>query len=313
MKIFERNPVKIDIDEGAGPSMRLHFLALTSGIPTGNGHRYGGKLLQKASDEFNARVTKYGPAMGGTKHPEGDMNVEDVAMMINKTTYDENTNGLWVDATILPTSKGRSISALLRAGAKIGCSVRGQGEVASDGEVKSFSLKGCDLVLNPSTDNYVSMDNVYESREIPEESQDEFLERYRAAIRAGFRGDEQAFRQVYKELQETKKTEPVGDLHQASIDRSKALPKAADGFPKTYAPGNPQDGEEDESDLAVAEKLLDAIEEGLSKLGMKLAEVDEGETVVFAFNMAESQYYKIPWTLLPDGQVQLGRPEPVEV
>jgi len=212
MKINERKPVKIDTSESAG-LMKLHFTALTAGVPTGNGRRYPANLVKKFAGEFNERIRKYGPVMGSTGHPKEGMEVEDVATMINAVNFNEDTQGLEVDATVLPTSKGRSVKSIILAGGKIGASVAGVGDVNPDGEVKEFKLNRVDLVLNPAQDNFVGMNNVYESLEIPDSSMDEIVEtRYREAVKAGFSGDLNDYRKVYAQwLEESKKTGPIGE------------------------------------------------------------------------------------------------------
>lgn len=314
MKIIETDKMNFKVEE-SGTSQILHFAFLRAAAVNKNNRSYPNAVLAAAVGDLGKKLES-APAYGLAEHPLGEPALDRVSHLIQKVEM--KGDEAWATIKLLPTRCGSNLQKILQAGGRVNVSSRGRGslkknEKGVDEVQPDFRLEGIDFTIGEGSAGFsVGPEAIFESALITSETVDTIQEKYLEAIRAGFRGSKEDYAKVWNELHESRAKE-IGDLHQQSIDKSKTVPKAAPGFPKTYAPGNPQDGEEDKSDSAVAEKLLDAIKEGLSKLGMELAEVDENETVVFAFNMNESQYYKIPWTLLPDGQAQLGRPEPIEV
>lgn len=92
---------------------------------------------------------------GELDHPDdGRTLLQRVAHIVTGMRMDEN--GVVIGrAEILPTPAGKVLEALFRAGARVGISSRGSGEVtrASRGEVvkEDFELEAFDFVYNPST------------------------------------------------------------------------------------------------------------------------------------------------------------------
>ena len=99
--------------------------------------------------------------MGELDHPEElQINLDRVSHIITDMNYDDS-NGLG-KLKIIETPMGNIARALLKAGAKLGVSSRGSGNVDGSGQVSDFDIVTVDIVAQPSApDAYPK--TIYES------------------------------------------------------------------------------------------------------------------------------------------------------
>ena len=99
--------------------------------------------------------------MGELDHPEElQINLDRVSHIITDMSVDE-ANGLG-KLKIIDTPMGNIARALLKAGAKLGVSSRGSGNVDGSGKVSDFDIVTVDIVAQPSApDAYPK--TIYES------------------------------------------------------------------------------------------------------------------------------------------------------
>ncbi len=172
--------------------------------PNRNGRLYPLSLLQREVAQTQDRIES-GSAIGSADHPGGAFTtLSDASHIITKLEMDKSGKG-WMTAKILPTSKGKNVIEIIKAGGQLGISARGAGSVSKDGRVESdYKLLGIDIVTNPSEPTATfDKSNVFESLEFSDESKNKDkdkeleeainkLERdsYLGALDSGFKGDQ---------------------------------------------------------------------------------------------------------------------------
>lgn len=110
---------------------------------------YPGPEIKNAVTSITERIEKGFSVLGEADHPEDlQVNLDRVSHMIER---------MWMNGDdghgrlkLLPTPMGNICKTLLEAGAKLGVSSRGSGEVGNDGIVKGFEIQTVDIVANPS-------------------------------------------------------------------------------------------------------------------------------------------------------------------
>lgn len=124
---------------------------------------------------FNTESQKGAGIVGQLDHPIGTAGtlLANASHLITKVWKDDK-KVWWANAKIFDTSRGRDLLTILKSGAKIGASLRGVGEVASNGKVKAgLEVRAIDFVSSPSfgSDATVDQSSVFESY-VPEEDED---------------------------------------------------------------------------------------------------------------------------------------------
>ncbi len=171
-----------------------------------NGRLYPLSLLQREVAETQKRIEQ-GSAIGSADHPGGAFTtLGDASHIITKLEVDKNGKG-WMEAKILPTSKGKNVIEIIKAGGQLGISARGAGSISKDGRVESdYKLLGIDIVTNPSEPTATfDQSNVFESLEFSDESKSKNKDKnkelekainkleqesYLSALDSGFKGDQ---------------------------------------------------------------------------------------------------------------------------
>lgn len=164
-EIFETK-VKILGEKKTKDGQTMSILApwIVANVKNRNGRLYPFNLLQREVASFQDRVKK-GSVIGSADHPVGAFTtLADASHIIRKLQIDEHGKG-WMEAEILPTTKGRNIMTILKAGGQLGISARGAGTVSQKGRVESdYRLLGIDIVTNPSEPTAVfDKSNIFES------------------------------------------------------------------------------------------------------------------------------------------------------
>ncbi len=202
MKLIETDEVKLRTITTDGDSIRLRVPVLQSGIKNSNRRTYSFEVIKQAIADLKGRLSKR-TTYGSTSH-ERDLEVDKVSHIVEDVELDEKTGTAHAVIRILPTAKGRNLSAIIRGGGAVGVSARGAGEVDEGGNVKpGYRLLGIDFTLSPSFNTFANKEMVYESRELIEEDDGLVLteaqkaDRFLLALSAGYRG---TFRQYCEDV-----------------------------------------------------------------------------------------------------------------
>lgn len=200
-----------------GDSFRMKVPVLQSGVKNMNSRTYPLAVVKAAVEELRAKLKKR-TAFGSTKH-EKDLEVDAVSHYIEDIELDEKGMATAV-LKILPTTKGKNLSAIIRGGGSLGVSARGFGDVDESGNVKpGYRLAGVDFVMDPSFSFRVGKEcAMFESREVEEDtvtdeqldamgaepfeyplSEEAIKQRYDNAVRlAGYKGDFKSYRKLFE-------------------------------------------------------------------------------------------------------------------
>jgi|TARA_B110000503_G_C7111220_1_gene398208 hypothetical protein len=153
---------KCQITESAdGKELFMAGLFIQGDVKNQNGRIYPKDEIKKAVESVRTRLQQGETVMGELDHPEElQINLDRVSHIITDMHCDDS-NGLG-KLKIIETPMGNIARALLKAGAKLGVSSRGSGNVGESGAVSDFDIVTVDIVAQPSApDAYPK--TIYES------------------------------------------------------------------------------------------------------------------------------------------------------
>jgi hypothetical protein len=153
---------KVSIMESEdGKDIFMQGLFIQGDVKNQNGRIYPKHEISKAVESVRTRLSKGETVMGELDHPEElQINLDRVSHIITDMHTDD-ANGLG-KLKIIETPMGNIAKALLKAGAKLGVSSRGSGNVNESGKVSDFDIVTVDIVAQPSApDAYPK--TIYES------------------------------------------------------------------------------------------------------------------------------------------------------
>lgn len=144
-----------------GKDLFMAGLFIQGDVQNQNGRVYPKHEIQRAVESVNARLGKGETVLGELDHPEElQINLDRVSHIITEMHCD-NANGMG-KLKIIDTPMGNIARSLLKAGAKLGVSSRGSGNVTENGKVSDFDIVTVDIVAQPSApDAYPK--TIYES------------------------------------------------------------------------------------------------------------------------------------------------------
>ena len=144
-----------------GKDLFMAGLFIQGDVKNQNGRVYPQDEIEKACESVKQRLSKGETVMGELDHPEElQINLDRVSHIITDL-YCEDSNGMG-KLKIIDTPMGNIARALLTAGAKLGVSSRGSGNVNENGKVSDFDIVTVDIVAQPSApDAYPK--TIYES------------------------------------------------------------------------------------------------------------------------------------------------------
>ena len=144
-----------------GKDIFMQGLFIQGDVKNQNGRIYPKHEITKAVESVRTRLSKGETVMGELDHPEElQINLDRVSHIITDMHTDD-ANGLG-KLKIIETPMGNIAKALLKAGAKLGVSSRGSGNVNESGKVSDFDIVTVDIVAQPSApDAYPK--TIYES------------------------------------------------------------------------------------------------------------------------------------------------------
>lgn len=138
------------LDNGkGGKDLYMEGIFVQANKRNQNQRIYPGQEIKTAVNSIQERIDQGFSVLGEADHPEDlQVNLDRVSHMIEK---------MWINGDdghgrlkLLPTPMGNICKTLLEAGARLGVSSRGSGEVGNDGIVKGFEIQTVDIVANPS-------------------------------------------------------------------------------------------------------------------------------------------------------------------
>ncbi len=111
---------------------------------------YPFEIFKNAVEKLAEKI-KWAFVPGQTDHPlmGGSTRLGDVSHILKNVWLKDKV--AWAEADLLKTSKGKDILRVIKSGCPMGASLRGIGEVGSDGKIKKgLEILTVDLVSNPS-------------------------------------------------------------------------------------------------------------------------------------------------------------------
>jgi len=156
----EASKVQI-VESQDGKDLFMAGLFIQGDVKNQNGRIYPKDEIQKAVESVKHRLGNGETVMGELDHPEElQINLDRVSHIITEMHCDD-ANGIG-KLKIIDTPMGNIARALLKAGAKLGVSSRGSGNVNESGRVSDFDIVTVDIVAQPSApDAYPK--TIYES------------------------------------------------------------------------------------------------------------------------------------------------------
>lgn len=143
VRIFESE------DDSGNKSLGMEGIFVQAEQRNQNGRVYPLAEIKKAVDDIDARIRKGETVMGELDHPpELQINLDRVSHIIEDMWMDGN-NGIG-KLKLIQTPMGNIATALMKAGAKLGVSSRGSGNVSNSGIVDGFECVTVDIVAQPS-------------------------------------------------------------------------------------------------------------------------------------------------------------------
>lgn len=143
VRIFESK------DKDGNKSLGMEGIFVQAEQRNQNGRVYPLEEIKKAVDEIDQRIRKGETVMGELDHPpELQINLDRVSHIIEDMWMDGN-NGIG-KLKLIETPMGNIATALMKAGAALGVSSRGSGNVSDNGIVDGFECVTVDIVAQPS-------------------------------------------------------------------------------------------------------------------------------------------------------------------
>jgi len=156
----EQSKIRL-LESNDGKDLFMQGLFIQGDVKNQYGRVYPKDEIQRAVENVTSRLSTGETVMGELDHPEElQINLDRVSHIITEMQCD-GSNGLG-KLKIIDTPMGNIARALLKAGAKLGVSSRGSGNVNESGKVSDFDIITVDIVAQPSApDAYPK--TIYES------------------------------------------------------------------------------------------------------------------------------------------------------
>lgn len=144
-----------------GKDLFMKGIFIQGNVKNQNQRVYPLQEINKAVGQITERLKKGETVLGELDHPE--------ELSINLDRVSHIIQDMWIEGAdghgklkIIPTPTGNIVKTLLEAGAKLGVSSRGSGNVGNDGNVSDFEIVTVDIVAQPSAPNAFPK-TIYES------------------------------------------------------------------------------------------------------------------------------------------------------
>ena len=149
------------VESKDGKDLYMQGLFIQGVVENQNGRIYPRQEIERAVENVRTRLGGGETVLGELDHPEElQINLDRVSHIITEMQCD-GSDGLG-KLKVIDTPMGNIARALLKAGAKLGVSSRGSGNVNESGRVSDFDIVTVDIVAQPSApDAYPK--TIYES------------------------------------------------------------------------------------------------------------------------------------------------------
>ncbi len=144
-----------------GKDLYMKGIFIQGNVKNQNQRVYPLNEINKAVGQITERIKNGETVLGELDHPE--------ELSINLDRVSHLIQDMWMEGAdghgklkIIPTPTGNIVRTLLEAGAKLGVSSRGSGNVGNDGKVSEFEIVTVDIVAQPSAPNAYPR-TIYES------------------------------------------------------------------------------------------------------------------------------------------------------
>jgi len=149
------------LESDDGKDVFMAGLFIEGDVQNQNGRVYPKDEIERAVESVNGRLRKGETVLGELDHPEElQINLDRVSHIITDMRC-EGSNGMG-KLKIIDTPMGNIAKALCKAGARLGVSSRGSGNVNDSGRVSDFEIVTVDIVAQPSAPNAYPK-TIYES------------------------------------------------------------------------------------------------------------------------------------------------------
>lgn len=144
-----------------GKDLFMQGLFIEGDTKNQNGRIYPKEQIKRAVNSVVERLQTGETVLGELDHPEElQINLDRVSHIITEMHCD-GSNGMG-KLKVIDTPMGNIARSLLKAGAKLGVSSRGSGNVDESGRVSDFDIVTVDIVAQPSAPNAYPK-TIYES------------------------------------------------------------------------------------------------------------------------------------------------------
>lgn len=160
---FESIERKVIVEKETGKkTFKIQGPFLQAEAKNKNGRIYKNETLTREVNQFQEKILR-GNSYGELDHPPTPtVNGKDTAILITKLVMEGNT-GVGT-ATVMNTTQGRNIQAMMEAGGAMGISTRGVGTMTGEYVNNDFRFITADAVIDPSAhDCYV--EGILENKE----------------------------------------------------------------------------------------------------------------------------------------------------
>ena len=148
------------MESNDGKDLYMQGLFIQGDVKNQNGRVYPKDEISRAVDNVTERLNKGETVMGELDHPEElQINLDRVSHIITEMMCN-GANGMG-KLKVIDTPMGNIARALLKAGAKLGVSSRGSGNVNESGRVSDFDIVTVDIVAQSGLDVHPKI--IYES------------------------------------------------------------------------------------------------------------------------------------------------------
>lgn len=197
----EKRPL-INEAAGDGKFVYLKGLFLEGETKNRNGRVYPKSEIERAVKQLTETINKYGPIVGELDHPDGlNINSDRISHVITSISMDGN-NGVGT-MKVINAGMGLIVRGCVEAGAQLGVSSRGSGEVDYNGNVSDFDIVTIDIVSNPSAPHAYPKASLAESFQNSKEGREALkLSHYVKHDPAAQKHFQKSFEKVLRDIQD---------------------------------------------------------------------------------------------------------------
>jgi hypothetical protein len=195
-EIYDYGKLEVIEEDAKAGILKVQFPFCLADTRNGNGRTYPLAILEREVKRINEQIASGESVFGFTGHPrDAHGELTEVSHIIEKLSVTKNIG--WGVASILAESNpGKTLKTILKAGGKVGSSMRGIGTVSNGIVNDDYQLLSVDYVLAPSFGKAVKFgkDSIIEKSQHADTPATRRL--YAEAQDAGFDGSFEDFQKI---------------------------------------------------------------------------------------------------------------------